>query len=699
MLSKTDRQTAPRRLLINLALAVAIAPGLAACGSSEEDETEDAYGIVGPFENGAPLGKADSAGVPGPLVMTDTRATQVWSARNKWEDTDTSAASAAGIAWSEDSGLNWDEKYGRWIDAMERAAGNNTYYETYTFTTPWGKTLPAPKLECAEMAIFMRATFAAWYELPFYMTAVDGDGTRVYFGHFGARTKTSRYKNTPKYGHWYQDHSDMSAEQALANWPKDEKLRAKGLYGGGDDMDWLFPGAKAGAYFDEIHLNKRVGHFTTLLLAYFGSMHLAGSRNTFNLKPESLREGDVLVKRWQKRGIGHTLIVKEVENLPDGQLEANLVSGSMPRRQPKWEDGVASKNYFTNPHTGGEGSNGDGDEYAKLGGGIKRFRVTKNIGGYWTNTWMGDDESSWINSTDYEKISERPARFETLLGEVSPEQKRDALLAMIEDQRNHLRLYPASCAARERREASFKELYELLADEFGMDRTAADANYRTFEDYVFAELEYEESKTCCWNSSNNAMYQIAMDYNQSLQENACTEPVVFRATDGGYEVFKQYADATGRGHLWKPWSEDEHCEQRDAVNDVIKPSDSPGYCELGEPSQPSDGSCADDAYEANDSASSATPLQSTLEDAMVCSGNDDFFGFSVPTGGSATVRIDFSHAEGDLDMELQQGGQVLDSSTSTDDFESITVGGGSYSLRVYGYSDAEARYSVSVTLH
>ena len=40
-----------------------------------------------------------------------------------------------------------------------------------------------------------------------------------------------------------------------------------------------------------------------------------------------------------------------------------------------------------------------------------------------------------------------------------------------------------------------------------------DAQYRIFEDYVFAELEYTESKTCCWNSSNSAMFQIAMDFN------------------------------------------------------------------------------------------------------------------------------------------------------------------------------------------
>jgi hypothetical protein len=582
MLFDTKRSTrAPRRSpkMLLLALAVALAPSLAACGEAADDgDTDDYYGDVTPFGlEDSPLGKADSAYVKGPLVNTNTSATQVWTASNAWEDTDTPAARKAGIAWPANSGLNWDEKYALWNEAMPRQAGNGTYYETFTLTTPWGKTVPAPKLECAEMAMFMRITFAAWYNLPFFLTTIGDGGVRVYFGHFGARTATSRYGNTPLYGQWYQDHSHMSAEQAVANWPQDQKLRSKGLYGGGDDMPFIFEGAKAGAYFDEIHLNKRVGHFTLLTLAYFGSMHLASSRNTYNLKADAVREGDVLVKRWKKKGIGHTLVVKDVIELDGGKLEVQLGSGSMPRRQPKWEDGVASKGYFTNEKTGGQGENSDGDEYARLGGGLKRFRVTKNIGGYWTNTWMKADEASWINDTNIERIAERPTLFESLLGEVSPEQKRDALLQIIEDRRNHLREYPASCSARIGREEAFEKLYELAPD-LGTTVEQLDEQYRSFEDRVFAELVYEESKTCCWNSSTNAMYQIAMDYNESLQSNACAEPVVFKASGGGYDVFKAYAEQTNQGHLWKPWTEDELCAQRDTVDDVLEESHLGPYC-------------------------------------------------------------------------------------------------------------------------
>ncbi len=83
-------------------------------------------------------------------------------------------------------------------------------------------------------------------------------------------------------------------------------------------MDYLFEGARAGAYMDEVFLNKRAGYFMLLTLAHFGSMHLASPRNTFNLKPESIQPGDVLLARWQRRSDGHTLVVKEVAPSSDG---------------------------------------------------------------------------------------------------------------------------------------------------------------------------------------------------------------------------------------------------------------------------------------------------------------------------------------------------------------------------------------------
>ncbi len=685
--------------LMILTFLLVAAQSIAGCSApSDAPEGEEDFAVDGPFVPDGPLGKADNAGVPGPWVNTNTRSTQVWNASEKWEDVDTPRAREAGIAWGADSGLNWDEKYAVWIEAMERTAGHDTWFDNFIIETPWETTVPAPKLECAEMAMFLRITFAAWYNLPFYLTSTDSKGVRVYFGHFGARTKNARYKKTPLFGKWYADHSAMTAAEVAANgWPQDAKLRAKGLYGGGDDMPFIGEGARAGAYFDELHLNKRVGHFLNLTLAYFGSMHLASSRNTFNLKPEALTAGDVLVERWQRRGIGHTLVVKQVDEIADGLLEAHLVSGSMPRRQPKWETGVASKGYFTNPYTGGPGENNDGDRYAALGGGLKRFRVTKNIDGYWTNTWMAADEADWISDVDYDKLAERVTRFETLLGSATPEEMRDALVGIIDDARHHLREYPASCSAREKREDAFAKLYTLNQAEFDKSPSETDDAHRELEDYVFNKLEYTESKTCCWNSTTAPMYQIVMDYNASLMIEECVDPVVFRAADGGYDVFKSYAEQTGRGHLWKPWTEDETCAQRDTVNDVIVDTAAAGYCDI-EDGPPPPAGCVDDSFEDNDSQSEAASIDQGASDLMVCSGDDDFYRVTVGSGQSLEVRIDFEHSEGDLDLEvLDNEGTSLASSASISNSETATLTGpGTFVVRVHGYQGAEAAYSLSL---
>lgn len=229
------------------------------------------------------------------------------------------------------------------------------------------------------------------------------------------------------------------------------------------------------------------------------------------------------------------------------------------------------------------GISADGHPYAKLGGGIKRWRVTKNIGGYWTNTWMSADEASWINSTDYTRIAARPARFEQMLGQVSPEQQRDELLQQIADARRHLAQYPASCSARQRREHAFATLYELAEREFGQTSTEVDAAHRTLDDYVFGELEYTQAKTCCWNSSTAAMYEIVMDHARAEiaaaeAEGTCRAPSVFKSEALGYHRWAAHAAQLGRAAQWRAWSEDESCPQRNIAVDVEAPSDASPFC-------------------------------------------------------------------------------------------------------------------------
>lgn len=677
-------------------LIALLAVGIAGFGC-KEDPAEDNWGIdeeVLPDEDR--FGKADGVGIAGPSVTAGTTDTAVWEVKNQWEDRTTVEARKAGMAWPADSGLTWDEKYSAWVQSMGLIPGHETYFDTFTLTTPWGKELPAPRLECAEVAMFLRVTFASWYNLPFYLQAVDSSG-KIYFGHMGARTGSGRYKTTPNYKTAYKDYTAQLAGKAndyiRDNWPKDNVLRDRAV-GDGDEMGFLTgTGAKRGGhYFDEIFLNKRVGHFLRLLLNYFGSVNLASSANTYNIKPQALRAGDVLVHRWQRQGIGHVMVVKKVTEMEGGKKEANLVSGSMPRRQPKYETPAASKDYLTSINGGGPGENYSGELYAALGGGLKRFRVAKNWNGRWANTWMAADEASWINDTDHERIAARIAELRDLLGEVDPSQLLSAYHQMVEDARNHLRQYPASCAARNRREDAFAKLYEVNQLHFGTNQEDTDREYRILDDYVFARLVYEESKTCCWNRTTAAMYQIIMDFNRERQDPDCQDAVVFKAMGGGYDLFRQYAEATGRGHLWVTWSEDESCPQRDVDNDTEAEHGWIPWCEVGGAGP--DPSCTD-LFEPNNTPDTAAPVTGgTYQGLWICEGDEDYF--EIMSGGSFTVSIQFQHSVGDLDMALYQGTSQVAISQGTSDTETISAEAGTYILRVYGYNGAQGEYSLSL---
>nr|MBA3538402.1 hypothetical protein [Deltaproteobacteria bacterium] len=512
------------------------APGCAE--STESTSDEDAESL----EPLPPPGKEDGQYRKGLPVNVDASRTGVWTVKNQWQDTTTAEAKKAGLAWAAESDLTWDEKYGAWVGSLQWIDGVDGYSKTVELTTPWGKTLPSPSLECAEMALFLRVTFAAWYQLPLQLEAMDG-GKLVYFGHFGVRTATGRYANAPEYKIKYKD---LSTADWQTTWPQDTGLRKRRVAGGEDNQIELRDGAVFGEYLDEIHLNKRAAHFTIMVLDYLGSMNLADAANGYNIVPESVRGGDYLIERWQRSGIGHTLVVKDVVPIGEGNLDVTTISGSMPRRQGKQESGIASKSYFTSPYTGGEGTNSDGHQYAKLGGGVKRFRVAKAINGFWSNTWMNGDEAHWINSTDTARIAARPARFGSLLGQVSPEQQRTELLAQIADARHHIGNYPASCSARERRETAFRSLYDIEARSFGRTAAQVDADHRDLEDYVFGELEYTKSKTCCWNSSTAGMHDIVMQQAQAELAAAdangtCVEPVVFKSRADGYTRWATYA--------------------------------------------------------------------------------------------------------------------------------------------------------------
>ncbi len=584
------------RVLSFVALAGLVT--LVGCGDAtpEPDEVEGA--IEGANDEDPELGKAlfDPAAEPdakedslsgrrGLPVSVEGSGTQVWKVVNAWADTDTVAAREGGMAWEADSGLDWNQKYAAWVRSMVKI-DSDSYFQTYKLVTPYGKTLPAPAIECAETLIFLRATFASWYGLPFYLEATDRNGKPLYLGHFGFRDTFGRYPRSPLFRTQYDDFSERADTWEADGWPQDRRLRKRKLGGSQDDFqDFLFEGARAGAYFDEIFLNKRVGYFMIYALSYFGSVNLADPKNTFNLQPRAVREGDGLLERWQRRGIGHTLVVKNVLRHTTDALEVELVSGSMPRRQGKWESASASKSYFVNPYTGGADTDGDDVPYAKLGGGLKRWRSAVKVDGRWRNIVPASDADVFIDASDTEAIGARIETFEDILREVTPDELREVLHQRIEDARLHLRQYPASCSARIRREEAFDELYELEQEHFDRDPKTIDAERRNLEDYVFAELIYEKSKTCCWNSSTAAMYEIAMLRAQEDVEDhsasECRAPAVFKNANGGYAAFKAYAESIGRGAEWVEWSEDEPCAQRDVADDTEESHAWTPWCDAG----------------------------------------------------------------------------------------------------------------------
>jgi hypothetical protein len=343
-------------------------------------------------------------------------------------------------------------------------------------------------------------------------------------------------------------------------------------------------GSGDGAYFDKLFLNKRAGYLMIILDGYFGSANLADGVNMFHIQPEAIATGDLLLERFSASGIGHTLPVMTVDKPSADKYRVSVASGSMPRRQAVWEDAGTSAHYFSQDAMGSGAMNYDTPpvEYAKLGGGIRRWRTPVVVGGRWNNIVPTVDRPVYIPDANVDAIAARTQRFLVLLAEDTPEAKRDVALSIIASARQNLRQYPASCSTRTKREEGFKMLYEAM-DALGTSKDKVDADNRILEDYAFAELDYNKSKTCCWNSTNSAMADLVLGYAQQEKDAAdaamtCKQPTVFGAHGGGYDVWKTYAASTGKAADWKAWSEDEPCAQRDTVDDVLTDAGKVAMC-------------------------------------------------------------------------------------------------------------------------
>jgi hypothetical protein len=100
-----------------------------------------------------------------------------------------------------------------------------------------------------------------------------------------------------------------------------------------------------------------------------------------------------------------------------------------------------------------------------------------------------------------------------------------------------------------------------------------------------------------------------------------------------------------------------------------------------------------DAQEPNDGQADATALRSEPQsDLSICPGDSDWF--AVAAGGQ--VRIEFSHAGGDLDLAaFDASGAKMAVSDGTSDSETVAVPAGG-AVRVYGYEGATSTYRIVV---
>ena len=155
----------------------------------------------------------------------------------------------------------------------------------------------------------------------------------------------------------------------------------------------------------------------------------------------------------------------------------------------------------------------------------------------------GRRRGDWINSTDYPRIAARPARFETLLGQVSPHSRRPSCSRRSPTRATTSRSTRRRAAARERRERRSKRSTASPTSS-ARPRARSTSSTAQLDDYVLGELDYTKSKTCCWNSSTSAMYDIIMKKAAADKAAADAAHVCTRA--GRLQVAQPTATSTGR---------------------------------------------------------------------------------------------------------------------------------------------------------
>lgn len=107
--------------------------------------------------------------------------------------------------------------------------------------------------------------------------------------------------------------------------------------------------------------------------------------------------------------------------------------------------------------------------------------------------------------------------------------------------------------------------------------------------------------------------------------------------------------------------------------------------------------CIDDPGEDDDTSATARPVGAGgAFDGTICPMDNDYVRFTVSGPANVRATIVFTHADGDLDLELfNPSGAIVGFSRGTTDIEEIdrmVTEAGTYTLRVFGYREAEGEY-------
>jgi hypothetical protein len=118
--------------------------------------------------------------------------------------------------------------------------------------------------------------------------------------------------------------------------------------------------------------------------------------------------------------------------------------------------------------------------------------------------------------------------------------------------------------------------------------------------------------------------------------------------------------------------------------------------------------CVDDAFEENDTSAAAAVVPGGLTTGLqACPTDDDWYSVFLAIGDTIAVDALFTHAEGDIDMELLDPALTeVDDSTSTSDDESVgpyvATAAGDHFIRVFLSADSGSvagnAYALDVTL-